>query len=208
MRYPARNENQREEDCMVPKAWIPRVVGGATLTLLLAGCGALPPATQDMVPGHTLEQDEVLVLGRLVKIGYDGDTTDYGEPREMTLILVGYTNVFAVHLMTADSLITGIPLRDDGTFLWHLKPGTYQLTGITSYVGTTYHHQFWARHGVFTIMPGDRAIYIGNLVYNESRARPSDLLSVIDDRQSALKSIAARYPGTSLNPESRLIEVR
>ncbi len=188
--------------------WVAEVVTMAWLATVAASCGSLPPTTYEMTPGHELKGDEALVLGRLLHIGFFGDTTDFGVPRDVNMIFVRYTSIYAAHLMTPDSGGFRVLLRDDGTFLWHMKPGVYSIAGMTHYGGPTHIIQNWGGRGVFSVIPGDRAIYIGTLVVNESGNDPAGRYHVEDDYDDALTTVAARNPGATLHPTPRLMAVQ
>ena len=58
------------------------------------------------------------------------------------------------------------------------------------------------------MIPGDRAVYIGTLIVNESGNNPAGRYRVEDDYDGALASVAARNPGATLHPTPRLMAVQ
>lgn len=94
----------------------------------------------------------------------------------------------------------GVPLRNDGTFLWRLKPGEYRLIGTSYHTPTMNLSELWNPWWTFTLLPDDSAVYIGNNV-NASL----DSMRLRDNFQTAIQTLKMRIPGIPSKPVPRLM---
>ncbi len=180
------------------RAYIAPIISLAGLALFGAGCGSVSSVI-DVTDKQTLRPGEVLVLGRYTEIRNE-DTVDFGEPHDWNFILIAHRDFSLLHLQNSDSMQIGVPLRNDGTFLWRLKPGEYRIIGKSYHVPEISFYDSWNPRWTFTLLPEDSAVYIGNII----NASP-DSMRVRDDYQTAIQTLKAKMPGMTSRPVARLM---
>lgn len=179
-------------------ACIAPIISLAGLALLGAGCGSVSSVI-DVTDKQTLRPGEVLVLGRYTEVR-NRDTVDFGEPHDWNFILVAHRDYSLLQLLNSDSMQIGVPLRNDGTFLWRLKPGEYTIIGKSYHVPEINFWESWNPRWRFTLLPEDSAVYIGNII----SASP-DSMRVRDDYQAAVQTLKTKIPGMTSRPVRRLM---
>ncbi len=181
--------------------YIPRIAPAtfiAGFAILATGCGSVPPSIIDVTEGQALRPGEVLVIGRYSEIR-DEDTVDFGEPHDWNFILVAHRDVSTLWVADSANVQTGVPLRNDGTFLWRLKPGEYRLIGTILYHAAGYISEYWNPSWTFNLLPGDSAVYIGNLITGTGGRQ------VKDEYQAAVQTLSRKVPGMNARPVIRLM---
>jgi hypothetical protein len=142
------------------------------LALILIGCVSSPI---DLSDTKIIPANEVVVFGR-VKV------MDKDKPREYTLLKVGEFQVYV--LPDGASIAVNYALKGDGSFYWHLPPGTHIIVGFKSAYVTG---RIWAQ---FLVPKDASAVYIGTLEVNFDRMT----LRVEDDFERSLEKLKNEFP--------------
>jgi hypothetical protein len=138
----------------------------------------------------SLPPEEGIVLGR-VRVMEGGE--------EQWLSLLGESKFGLVLLPGDPSQAVYVPLKDEGSFAWHLPAGRYTISSFE-----------WRSHGVLTgrvfatfDVRRDEAVYIGTLSILFTGNRYS--LGVVDDYGAAVEDFAQRFPDVDRVVDRRLM---
>ena len=146
------------------------------LMLYLSGCAS---SRIDFTGMESLGTDEGTIVGRVQL---------FDKEEEQRLSSFG-ESMFRVLLVPENKSETiYVPLKGNGTFVWHLPAGNYTIASFDRYGPGEVQGRIFASFKVNKNMP----TYIGTLVisFNGLRYR----IAVTDDYQSSLKYIKKRFP--------------
>ncbi len=159
---------------------------------LLAGC----TSAVDLTPADAVPPSEGVVFGR-VKMVWKGET------KTLTSML-GESTLSVVLLADGSSNATSVPLRDDGSFYWHLPPGGYTIAGFEGLTPDLFSRRMkgriFARFGARQTL----ATYVGTLTLL-FEAPPGYRMVVADDYAQAVKDLADRFPRLALTSQKDLM---
>ena len=159
-----------------------------TVVLVLSGCASSPI---DLSKTKSFPQNDGVVFGR-VRIISDGETekltTIFGESRFGVLLLPDQS-----------SKAMYVPLKDDGSFFWHLPPGGYTIAGFEYQKSTT--GRIFAHFDVIK----DKVTYVGTLTIMFRGSRYA--ISVEDEYDSAIKEFRKRFSEIKGEARKSLLEM-
>ena len=159
-----------------------------TVALVLSGCASSPI---DLSKTEPFPQNQGVVFGR-VRIISDGETekltTIFGESRFGVLLLPDQS-----------SKAMYVPLKDDGSFFWHLPPGGYTIAGFE------YQHSKTGRVFAHFDVIKDRVAYVGTLVITFRGNRYA--ISVEDEYESAIKKFRESFSEITGEARKSLLEM-
>lgn len=157
----------------------------AILIFALAGCVSTPI----MHDVETQSIGQATIFGK-VEVFYDGNKQNWGgmwSGRGMSLLLRDFRS----------SEITRALVVDPGDFYWKLTPGNYTIVGYDIWEGGVIAGRIWLQ---FTVPPGAKSIYIGDLILNFSRGRSA--VDLKDNYAAAVDALRRKFPGMQVAPVS------
>lgn len=148
---------------------------GIALLAVPSGCSKLPPPSPiDYSISQTKSDDQSLVLGRFRIVEYRRDSPflpwrreshDWGKPKAKSFGMATDANIFMLYIDggSLSEPVYYIP-QDDGTFIWTLGPGSYQLArGYYQKDEKAWEVYFPKGGGSFVVPEGEPVVYIGTL---------------------------------------------
>jgi hypothetical protein len=146
------------------------------IILLLTGCASSPI---DLSEIKLLPQDEGIVFG-CVKVIEGG--------KEKKLSLLGESKFRLIILPDNSSKAIYVPLKDDGTFIWHLPAGSYTIASFE-----------WHSYGIlggrvfasFRVLK-NKATYIGTLTLSFTGTRYT--MFVVDEYEASSITFKDKFP--------------
>lgn len=157
--------------------------------LTLTGCASSPLDYSALNPPA---QGEGVVFGRVKLIEDD---------KETALSLLGESKFGLFVLPQNTSQAIYVPLKDDGTFIWHQPAGSYTIAGFErrSYGSLT--GRVFASYRVLE----DKAAYIGTLVITFVGTRY--WVGLVDEFESSWRVLQARAPDLKMEVISHLMHM-
>ena len=170
--------------------WVRRYLS-IILILSLTGCASNPI---DFSKAKTLPHGEAIVFGR-VNVIYKG------EPKVWKGI-PPYTPFLILVLPTTTKEAYSFALLDDGSFYWHLPPGTYAISGF-DWIEKHMHGRIFAEF----VVPEDKSIsYIGKLTLDFDRTYRYSM-RVVDDYDQAIQNFKSKFPEIKGEPIKNLMKL-
>jgi hypothetical protein len=175
-------------------AWIRQLLSFA-LTLLLSGCATSPI---DFSKAKAIPQEEAVVFGRV-------DIIHKNEPKVWGKL--SSSGVFYVLVLShGSSEAFSHTLREDGSFSWHLPPGSYAISGF-QWTGVIGHGTLSGRiFAEFVVTKDKPLIYIGKLtLYFDGTYRYT--MHVEDDYERAIQNFKNKFPEIKGEPIQSLMKL-
>lgn len=161
------------------------------LALFFVGCATNPI---DFSKAKTVPQGEAIVFGR-VSIIYKG------EPKVWKGI-PPYSPFQILVLPTATKEAYSFALFEDGSFYWHLPPGTYAISGF-DWIEKHMRGRIFAEF----IVPEDKSIsYIGKLTLDFNQTYHYSMC-VEDDYNHAIQNFKNKFPEIKGEPVKNLMKL-
>jgi len=158
------------------------------LSFTLFGCAASPI---DFSEGASLAANEGVAFGR-VKLLVGG--------KEKSLSSIFGESIFRLILLPAEtSQAISVPLKEDGTFIWHLPEGNYTIASYEWRSSSTISGRIFAKYAVSP----NRSTYIGTLAITIAGTRY--LVEIVDDFETTLPSVQQKIPLPGNQPTKNLM---
>jgi len=164
------------------------------LILFLTGCATNPI---DFSKTKPLPQGEAIVFGR-VNVIYKG------EPKVWKGI-PPYTPFQILVLPTASKEAYSFALLDDGSFYWHLSPGSYAISGF-QWTGGSGGGTKSGRIFAEFVVPEDKSlVYIGKLTLDFDRTYHYTM-RIENDYERAIQNFKNKFPEIKDEPTQNLMK--
>ncbi len=172
---------------------------------LLGGCISTGDSPMAFDSGEDLSPGEVVVFGKFTVLDDDGDEIDLGSPLHVSAGIVGYRKQHM--LFVADCARQHgyrYYLKDDGSFIWHLPPGNYEIFAYRYANGM----MTWTQRtrATFTVPSGDHPVYIGEYRRPEFGACGSHC--VRNQLSAAAARLAEQFPESCGKPKVCLMRIQ
>lgn len=158
------------------------------LSFALSGCVASPI---DFSKGTSLADNEGVAFGRVrLLVG--------GEEKSLSSIF-GESRFKLILLPAKTSEAISVPLKGDGTFIWHLPEGIYTIASYEWRSTGTLTGRIFAKYAVSP----DRSTYIGTLAITIAGTRYQ--IEIVDDFETTLPSVQQKLPLPGAQPTKNLM---
>lgn len=159
------------------------------IILFLTGCASSPIDYSALKP---LARGEGVVFGRVKLIEED---------KEAALSLLGESKFGLFLLPQKASQAIYVPLKEDGTFIWHLPAGSYTIAGFERRSYGTLTGRVFAGYRVFE----NKATYIGTLAITFVGTRY--LIGIVDEYALSSRVLQDKAPGLKMEVISHLMHM-
>jgi hypothetical protein len=165
------------------------------LILFLTGCVTNPI---DLSKAKTVPQEEAVVFGR-VNIIYKNEPKVWGK--------LSSPGVFYILVLpSGSSEAFSHMLREDGSFYWHLSPGSYAISGFQWTGGSGGGTKSGRIFAEFVVPQKKSVTYIGKLILIFDGSYRSNT-QVEDDYEQAIQGFKKKFPEIKDEPVKNLMKL-